>query len=84
MKTLAIAVATAMFALTAPVEASGPAPAESTVGQACPAGFELYSSIRVIVPPPGTIVVGPGDVDGDGYLCRLVLAKVWIQIDNKL
>jgi hypothetical protein len=83
MKTLAIAVAAAMFALSAPLEASAPAPAVTTVAAECPPGFVLkHWGVHEFV-PIGVVVVGPGDMNGDGYLCRMTLGKVRVEIDNR-
>jgi NAD(P)H-hydrate repair Nnr-like enzyme with NAD(P)H-hydrate epimerase domain len=80
MKTLAIIVATAMFALTAPVEASAPAPADATAAAECPPGFQLRNVFSFY--PHTPIVIGPGDVNGDGLYCALILGDIAIHIDN--
>jgi NAD(P)H-hydrate repair Nnr-like enzyme with NAD(P)H-hydrate epimerase domain len=81
MKTLAIAVAAAMFALSAPLEASAPAPAVTTVAAECPPGFELRLVFGFY--PHTPIVVGPGDVNGDGRYCARVMGGMAIHIDNR-
>jgi hypothetical protein len=80
MKTLFIVAGTAVFALTAPVEASAPAPAAPTVAAKCPAGFTLHGKHESISLTP--IMVGPGDVNGDGFYCVRRVGDVTIVIDN--
>jgi hypothetical protein len=82
MKTLAIAVATAMFALTAPVEASAPAPAQIADLKQCAPGFSLFALDRIF---PRELYEGY-DRNGDGYICWKWLdqAERYIYIDNTI
>jgi hypothetical protein len=82
MKTLAIAVVTAVFALTAPVEASAPAPADDVVGGECAPGFSLLNLDGIF---PGELYE-PYDRNGDGYICWMWVANAdrHVFTDNNL
>ncbi|HSJ05618.1 MAG TPA: hypothetical protein VK936_02875, partial [Longimicrobiales bacterium] len=68
-------------ALATPAEAAAPAAAETTVADQCPPGFTLTNRWGLI--EFGTIVVGPGDLNGDGYVCAMTIGSVKVIIDNR-
>jgi hypothetical protein len=83
MKTLSILAATAMFALATPVEAAALVAVGPTVADECPPGFVLGFDFKGGLYPTGTIVVGPGDLNGDGLVCKMAVMNVIIVIDNR-